>query len=343
MQDSSGMQETVVAQIKEEIEPDIKMKRFLSSRSNNFGIFADLVPQGEVIEKADYSPLANSVALITRGEYEGVPTHDVYMYDFDASNLVVLYGLDVVEVAFANEPGRVYRIQDVAFSDDGKFLAFVATYKVFIYDLENNHLSELLDSEAGAAEQNNLNFFTYFAPIFSPDNSMLSVGKAYYEGSSNFVFDIVNKEILGLPFYNYTSGEYIIDWIGNSLLVQRHHVDEADKQNGLFLVTPKEPTLETPLYTSAQMPFDKAVVTESAIYIFSGVLSEINRVTGEHREVLSAFDLWPDHITGENRFWELFLDLEDNLYLKFSNGESFEVYLIDIQEAGTNIHKMLLD
>lgn len=323
-----------------DVTPDTKLKKFLSAKSNHFDIFASIIP-GETIVRADYSPGSDAVALISHVEENGIKNRArLYLYEADIT--VNLFEQSVTPIEFMDDPNRVYFIKDIAFSDDGNFLSFVTNYKIFSYDIGENNLTLLLDAESQAVEQNNQNFFFYFSPMYSADNTMLAVGKSYYEGSASFVLDLANNELLNLPFFNYTSGEYINGWLGNKLIVQRHNVDDGNRPNGLFLTTARDPETEQTIYNSSTMPFSQAAVTDDAVYTFFGSIVRYDRITGEQYQVLDVPELWPQYMDETNRFWEVFTDYNDNLYFKFIAEDGFDVYRLDIKGDSVTLHKILL-
>lgn len=324
----------------DDVTPEDKLKKYLSAKTGHFDIFSEIV-SGETIVKADYSPDSNAVALITRVD-EDIPKNRAYVYFYDSPTTVNLFEQEIVPVDFINDPNRVYTINDIAFSKDGSKLSFVTNYMILSYDIDSNHLTLLLDAEESAVEQNNINFFHYFSPMYSEDNTMLAVGKSYFEGSAAFVLDIANNEIVNLPFFNYTSGEYVNGWLGNKLLVQRHGVEDSVRPNGLFLTTPRDPETEETIYSSDSMPFYKAAVTESAVYTFFGNVLRYDRNTGEITQILSVPDLWPQYLDETNRLWEMLTDYNNDLYLRFMVDNAFDVYRIDIEGDLVTLRKVLL-
>lgn len=184
-----------------------------------------------------YSVSANNslIAYVTGEEImdENYDSHflpgSVYVYSYDKDETQKIYDLKPefnysIPKSYSGFYKRyAFGIEDVGVSQDGTKVAIITTNSLLLYDVPSSNLKEVYRFPLPFSKDfRGWEILSYYAPVFSPDNSKILFSKGLWEGWSYGFVDLSSNSARDLPYSgatDFASGEKVLGWFDNSRLL----------------------------------------------------------------------------------------------------------------------------
>ncbi len=156
--------------------------------------------------------------------YKFVYPNTLFLLNTETNQQTEIFSLDVT-----TELEYVHRLVDLAFSRDGKQLAFSTTNNVYLHSLETNTTESLFGATTSKQVKNTAGspIYGYSGMSFSPTDTHLYVRRGFYEGMEPVVVSMETKAEVSVPLADELGGYggYILDWYDENSLVAVKDLD----------------------------------------------------------------------------------------------------------------------